>query len=234
MISPISFGSAYNLGPINDEAKLKGYEQLISYCDKNQIRNREEYQNLYDKKSGGYYFALSSTIVAPDNKDNKIEKILGNYGIDFHKSDIKENIKPLKIESRIVPPQDDFILAKVDSKKLAEYIKDQDGNFEHCENDYNKYYKDDTDFILKSGDYIMAPTMYITPTCRKEEFSKYIEAFGADKLNPKTVFFDLDQRTDSPDHCMFFAMKDAGMKDIPVYLNKNSYDVAKELGLLVK
>ena len=232
MISPISFGSTYKLQPINDEAKSKGYQQTMAYCQKNQISSKEEYIHQYNKQSGQYYFALTSTIVAPDDKDAKIEKILNNYGINFYKLDTKELTKPLKIESRIAPPQNGYKIAKINSEKLNEYLKEQDGNFEHCEKDYKKYYKEDVNFMLKSGDMVIAPTLYITPSGDKESFIEYVNIFGANHLNPNTVFFDLDQRTDNPDHCMYFAMKDAGMKDIPVYLNKDSYDVAKTLGLL--
>lgn len=233
MISPVSFGSTYKLQPINDDAKAKGYQQVMSYCDKNHISNKEEYTHQYNKQSGLYYFALTSTIVAPDNKDEKIEKILNNYGINFYKLDSKEITKPLKIESRIAPPQEGYKLAKVNSERISEYLKEQNGNFEHCEKDYNKFYKEDTDFMLKSGDVIIAPTLYITPSDNKDALTEYVNVFGSDNLNPGAVFFDLGQRSDYPDHCMYFAFKDAGMKNIPVYLDKDSYDVAKVLGLLV-
>ena len=233
MISPVSFGSTYKLQPINDDAKLKGYQQTMTYCEKNHISNKEEYTHQYNKQTGRYYFALTSTIVAPDDRDANIEKILNNYGINFYKIDTKEITKPLKIESRIAPPQEGYKLVKVNSEKLDKYLTEQMGNFEHCENDYNKYYKEDTNFMLKSGDVIVAPTLYITPASDKKSLTDYINVFGANNLNPNSIYFDLSQRSDYPDHCMFFAMKDTGMKNIPVYLNQDSYDIAKELGLLV-
>lgn len=233
MISAISFGSTYKLQPIDDEAKSKGYQQAMAYCQKNQISSKEEYTHQYNKQTGSYYFALTSTIVAPDDKDAKIEKILNNYGINFYKLDTKEITKPLKIESRIAPPQNGYKLAKINSEKLEKYLKEQSGNLEHCEKDYKKYYKEDTDFMLKSGDIIIAPTLYITPSGDKKSFVEYLRVFGTNHLNPDSVSFNLNQRTNSPDHCMYFAMKDAGMKDIPVYMDDDSFDIAKELYLLV-
>ena len=39
------------------------------------------------------------------------------------------------------------------------------------------------------------------------------------------------QRTNQPDHCTYFALKDLGMDKIPVYVNKQSYEAGRILGL---
>ena len=50
----------------------------------------------------------------------------------------------------------------------------------------------------------------------------------AQRLNKNQLFIDFS----GDDYCTYFALRDLGMKDIPVYMNKDSFLLANTLGIL--
>ena len=87
--------------------------------------------------------------------------------------------------------------------------------------------------MLKSGNDIQTSTIYITSNgSQVEDTLDYISKYGADNLNKDQIIIDFAQRTSDPDHCVFFALKDAGFENIPVYVNDDTYKLANALGLI--
>ena len=60
---------------------------------------------------------------------------------------------------------------------------------------------------------------------------EYVEKFGADSLNDDSLFVDFVQMTNEPDHCMYFAMKNIGMKKIPVCVDERTRELGEKMGL---
>ena len=206
---------------------------MIDFCADNGVDISSKTETV--AKQNRFSIPLSkttTTIIAPDSKDNLIETFLANKGIKFNKLDTKELLKKNSIESRIENAPKDMKLVHVDSKKLEELISNQDNNIEYCKSNYDDYYKDCVNLMMKSGDKIPATTLYIMPTGESaDDTVNYIKTFGADRLNDNQISFMFNQRTDDPDHCTYFGMKDVGMDKIPVYVDKDSYKVGSALGL---
>lgn len=231
-MNSVSFGSTYKIsnnkypqqtGPVMDFCEKNGLE----YCSKTEV------SEVKKNNFGVPKFKSSTTIIAPDSKDSIVEAFLANKGIKFNKLDTKELLSKSKIQSRIEDAPKDMRLVNVDAKKLEEIIRNQDTNIGYCETTYNKYYKDSVNLMMKSGDKLPATTLYINPTGEStDDAVEYVKKFGKDRLNENQLSFMFTQRTDDPDQCMYFGMKDLGMDKIPMYVNKDTYKIADALGLL--
>lgn len=235
MISPVSFGSTYKVSANSKDSinQQLGHEKLINYCEQKQIPYEETSTCTTIKPYGSTRYTTTTTIVSPKSEDKGIETFCKNKGINFHKYETNKLMQPNDIESRTAAAPQGFRTAVINPEKLEELLKSQqNNNIAHCKSDYKKYFQDKLDFMLKSGDELPATTLYLTPINTKEDMLEYINKWGSDNLNDDSLFIDFSQRTDDPDHCMYFAMKDAGMTSIPVYVNKDSYDIGKALGLL--
>lgn len=250
MISPITFGSTYKINL--NRSQMRDFDgqkyNLLDFCDKKDIKYTSEYkykngkaeiifnERNFPKKQRQLQRVMSGiehTIFAPDCFDSRIENICNYYNIKFEKLNTDEITSPKAIAKRILPAPEGYTLAYLDIKALDELLKDQyDNNFSHCENDHIVFYGEKTEEIMKSGDKFAAPTLYITYSGANQTLKEYVDKYGVNNLNPGSVSFWLSQRTDNPDHCMFFEMKYLPLSEIPVYLNKESFDNAKALGLI--
>ena len=114
--------------------------------------------------------------------------------------------------------------------KLEELLKSQDSNYDHCKYTYENYFKDDTMDMLKSGEKIPAMKIAITENMA-DDVLDYIDKFGADKLNKDSLIIDFLQTVDEPNHCLYFAMKELGMNEMPVCVGYRTYDIGRKLGL---
>ena len=85
--------------------------------------------------------------------------------------------------------------------------------------------------MLRSGDEIPATTLTIHDPSGNEDLRRYVNRFGADRLNNEQIFIDFNQKTDDPDHCVYFALRDMGIDKIPVYVDSQSYEAGSILGL---
>lgn len=123
-------------------------------------------------------------------------------------------------------------MVQVNTKKLENLVANQSSNVGYCKKTYDRYYKDSVNLILKTGDKIDATTLVLFPRGETtEDTVYYIKNFGADRLNDDQLSIMFLQKTDDPDQCMFFAMKDMGMDKIPMYVDKDSYKLGNALGL---
>lgn len=229
MMPQVSFGSTYKINQslyssVNQQRNL---DELLNQCDKQNYQYKED---LYKTSKT----ERSATIVVPDCCDSDIEGFCNAYGIPFKKWSTDDLTQPCVINNRIKPAPKGMQTVKIDVNKFEKLLDSQkSNNIAHCERDYHKYYSDDANFILKSGDAIPATTLYLTPLMGNEDMLDYIARFGAENINEDSIMVDFAQKTDDPDHCMFFAMKEAGMKEIPVYMNNYGKQLAQELGILV-
>ncbi len=235
MISPVSFGSTYKIHSQNlgDDANRKKHFNVMDYCDKQGIDIRTE-ESWGEQKSPISIpeYSVKTTIIAPDSQDKNLEAFFSVLGIDFKKHSTEDLMNPKAIEKRVMDAPKGMRTVKIDPDKLFSLIDKQPiNNIEHCESDYKTYYKDNTDFMLKSGDEIPATTLYLNPFMGSEKALEYLKRFGEDTMNRDSMSVDFSQRTDDPDHCMFFAMIDAGLSEVPVYVDKDSYAVGKAMGL---
>lgn len=231
-MNSVSFGSTFKIKD-NKQNYLNDCK-IMDFCEKNDLEYSSKTELVKPAKS--YFdepiYNVSTSIIAPDNKDGFVETYLANKGINFKKLSTKDLFDKTKIESRVKEPPKDMKLVKVDVEKLDKILQNQSNNIEYCEENYNDYFKDSVDLMIKSGDKIPATTLHINPTGESVEDSvDYIHKFGADRLNDDQLILMFNQSTDDPDHCMFFGMKDLGMDKVPVYVNKDTYELGSALGL---
>lgn len=231
-MNSISFGSTYKINLKND---IQKQDNLTEFCCNNGLDYSSKLESTKVKSRGFStpVTRINSTVIAPDEKDGLIEAYLANQGIKFKKLDSKELLSKSKIEARVEKPLQDRHLVKIDAKKLDKLIHNQDQNIDYCEKNYENYYRDDVDTMIKSGDKITATSLYIIPLGESvKDTVKYINAYGADRLNDNQLSFVFNQESDEPDHCTFFGMKDLGMNEIPVYVDNDTLKLGKALELI--
>ncbi len=112
-----------------------------------------------------------------------------------------------------------------------ELAKNQSSNLDHCRSDYDKYYSDSVDTMLRNGDDIPATTLIIQDPSGNNALRRYVDTFGVEHLNNEQIFVNFNQKTDNPDHCVYFALKDMGINKIPVYADSQTLEAGHILGL---
>ena len=235
MVTNISFTSTYRVSSQNN-----GYDRFSSFQDLALEKECEKGVGVFFKdgfETGIPYshnnYVAQYTIVAPESMDEEIEQYCLYNNIKYSKATDKELLDANSIQRRIQEPKDGMTLVKVNTQKLKKLLYEQYSNIEHCKSDYKKYYKESVDFMLKSGDEIPATTLSIIPdSANIDDAIDYVKKYGIDLIEPGVLFVSWEQRTDSPDHCVFFALQNLGMKNIPVYMDVNSYKLANALGIL--
>ena len=231
-MNSVSFGSTFKIKDNNQNYVSE--RKMTDFCEKNDLEYVSKIEVVKPAKS--YFdepiYDIKTSIIAPDTKDSLVEAYLANKGIKFKKIYTKDLLDKSKIESRIKEPPKNMKLVKVDVEKLDKILQNQSNNIEHSGSDYDNYYKDSVDLIIKSGDKIPATTLHINATGEStDDTVDYINKFGADRLNDDQLVLMFTQRTDDPDHCMFFGMKDLGMDKVPVYVNNDTYKIGNALGI---
>ncbi len=227
---PVSFGSSFKI-TTNEKNynKLAAHYNLLDFCDHKNIEHRESYKT---EKNYPHTSFLTSSFNVPNRLDCEIENYCNMMGINYKKYNSEELLKEKSILSRVKPAPHEKYLVRINSKKLDELIKyHKDNNYKQCYHDYINYYLDDVDQILSSQDKFSASSLYLNSAEGVEETLKYIDKYGKDSLNLNSLFINFNQETDEPDHCMYFAMKEAGMKQIPVYVDIDTYRLGDALGL---
>ena len=233
-MNTVSFGSTFKIKGSQDYvSEIK----LVNFCDKNDLEYSSKIEVVKPAKSFSDepIYDVKTSIISPDNKDNLVETYLKNKGIKFKKINTSDLLDKKKIESRIKDAPKGMKLVKVDVKKLDDLRLNQDENIVFCEDDYDACYKDSVNLMIKSGDKITPTTLCIKPTGETvDETVNYINKFGSDNLNKDQLLFVFSQRTNEPDHCTFFGMKDLGMDKVPVYVDKDTFKIGNALGILKK
>ena len=232
MINPISFGSTYKVSTNSKDNEVIAFDKFQELCEivHSERKGSTKYEDKVEKKYP-YNWSATQTLVVPESLDRDVERYCALHGITFTKIFTHKLLRPENIFSRIQPAPKDKVLAYVNTKKLDKLIEKQSSNFAHVKSDYEDYFNRKTDLALKSGDKFATSTLYINPKDGSEDALKYIIKNGANALNDNSMTIWLNQETFDPDHCMYFAMKDLGIKSIPVYLDKESYAIGNALGL---
>lgn len=231
-MNSVSFGSTFKIRD-NKHDYVNNYK-IMDFCEKNDLEYGSKTEII--KPAKNYHdvpmYTVNTTIIAPDHKDAFVESYLANKGVSFKKLSTTDLLDKTKIEERIQDAPKNMQLVNLDVEKLEQILQNQSNNIEYCEDNYNNYYKDRVNSLIKSGDKIPATTLYINPAGDSVEGSiDYINNFGTDRLNDNQFVLMFNQSTDEPDHCMFFGMKDLGMDKVPVYVNKDTYQLGHALGL---
>lgn len=227
-MNPVSFGSTYVVTSQNPVEKFLKFQALA--------QDEESYGAKYFMQTipvtpRSWYTKM--TLLAPDDRDNEIEAYCAARGISYSKYETKDLIQPEAIRQRIAPAKKGYQKVEINVDKLEKLLQKFDFNFKHCESEYNRYYKDATEMMLRKASDVPVSTLWIMPTHSGiEDLIKYIESYGAKNLNDGQISIQLSQRTDDPDQCIYFALKEMGMKKIPVYIPENSYELCEKLGLL--
>ena len=232
MISNISFGSTYKVSSNNNTFEKTSNFQ--DYAAEQSFFNgvHTDLKITTDSKYP-YNTEILHTLIVPDEMDSEVEAFCAKQGIKFNKSYNEDLLNVRAISRRIKPAPENMIKVEIDADRLTELMKKQQQNIDYCENVYHKYFKDKVDKMLKTGEEIPATTFCIMPRGNSiEETLEYIDTFGAKNLNHEQLFIGFDQRTQKPDHCVFFALKEMGMKNIPVYVESDTYEIANALGIL--
>ena len=234
MINPVSFGSTYKMS-VNNHSSVKKqmhYRALTQYCEENELPYQTKVEPIFMTSTHPEEI-YTLTAVLPDKDDINFEMFCKNRGIKVEKFENENIMTPRSILKRIKNPPKGYIKAYVDAEKISKFLeKQRDNNFKHCKHDYDMYYKNKTDFMLKSFDFITAPTLHVNSPMGTKEALEYIRKYGSKMINEDSVMVNLDQRTDDPDHCLYFAMQDAGLKQIPVYVNRTSLELGRAIGFI--
>lgn len=231
MISNISFGSTYKVTSKNNPDRV--FHQFTNLAMVKQFE-KDVYSN-YDMNISNkppYDYEATTTLIVNDREDSFIEGYCARNGIKYTKFTNEQLLKPENIMFRLKKPQNDYYRAMMNVEKFEELLKNQYSNIEHCESDYNKYFKEKVNFMLKSGDEIPATTFAIGSTQSVEDTIKYIDKYGAEKINENSLLLDFSQQTDEPDHCVYFALKNLGMKEIPINVSRETLSIGSALGIL--
>ena len=229
MITPISFGSTYIVTSSNKMPSKHqiGYDTLKKYCDTKWLPYNEK--SVYELRQpyGPSTFKLDLIMVVPKNEDKKIEKMAFDKGIGYKKLNTDSLLDSQGIINRVQDEPEGFKKALIDAKKLETLLLKQDyNNFKSIKANYNKEHKKQARFMILSGEKIPASSLFISDLASPNDKN----ADGTVAQNSLSI--SILKQTDMPDHCMYFAMRDAGMTEIPVYMNEKSYKLAAELGIL--
>lgn len=230
MINSISFGSTFRVISRGENLsnKLKNNYKFEDFAREKDISVRTE-QN-YDKNG----FSITTTVISPDNYDGLIENYCILNGIKYKKFDTAELLSLQSVKKRIKKAPKGHVVAFIDYDKLFKLSENQLSNIRYCKKIYDSYkdLKEQTDFNLKSGKQITPSTLYVNSLGNLDDTLNYIKKYGVNNLNTGSIYLDIAQKTSEPDHCMFEAMHQAGLNEIPVYVNKYSYKLCQTLGIL--
>ncbi len=228
MIPSVSFGSTYKVSS-NDNYRTD-YNKFSLFAS-----NQYSGHTKIDMHRDNFTFEPYSTctVLVPDALDYDIESYCETNGINYKKHTFGDLFKPENIQRRIKEPKDGKTIAYMDVERLGELIARQDNNLKQCRRDYYSKYRESVDYILKSGDKIDTTELCITPkrNYNKDSAASFIQKYGFSNL-PCMFELDFMRDMDSHAHCMVIAFNELGMKEIPVYVDKNTNKLGESLGLL--
>ena len=225
MISKVSLGSTYKV-QYNSNDKNANFEKFSAFGDYPYTEG--SLMTLKDKFKRDNYFA-ERILIVPDSQDKDVEAYCKRYGIEFVKHTNDELLNPQNVISRIENAPRGYTKVNLDVEEFEKLLnRTKESNVKGCEEDYNKYFKQEMDFMLKSGDKIPATALFIDSNLYGD-FDRFVNLYGAKNVKPTIDFAQISPN--HHEHCMYFALRDLGMKKVPVYVNENSYKVGHKLGL---
>lgn len=176
---------------------------------------------------------LDCEIVAPDKYDNELEGLFLQLGVKFNRSGSFNG----QIHKKMSLPEGNekgLQMVYLDVDKFDEIKSSQ------LVNPVIKLkYRDDKALDAKkdllSGEKVQAPVFNIKSFVNggAEGFVHYVDEFGKDAIIDESLFFDFND-TELDESRYFFAMREFGLKQIPVCVDEDTFIVGKKLGLLNK
>ncbi|MBQ3641846.1 hypothetical protein II906_07995 [bacterium] len=230
MISNVSFGSTYKIYKENNDDSGFNNIQLFSYYLKNSISHT---QTIPEKK---YTFERKTvhTIVADDSLDKDIEAYCKINCIKYHKLETSELLDMFNLRARMKRPDDGRRIALLDSEKFEELLTSQKNNISECKEEYEQYQEKSVDFMIKSGEEFPLTSLYISPLLASPKITiNMLQKYGRKYIPHDYISMAFVREKDNvPDHCTYFGLKDLGYKKIPVYVDKDTYEMGKALEFL--
>lgn len=234
-MKPISFGSNYRafVLPNSNKDERQGMIELVDYCVQNEIPHEINYS--YKKKTGlvqGLDITTTTTINAPQDKDIDIETICANRGIKFIKKE-HENIKDIEeIKKRIKAPYSKKIVY-IDAQRLEEISLEQHSNIKAAREKYENGDKEIAMERIESGKPLQLPTLNIASCISSDdEAIEDLQDYGSDFITPISYYMELDPYSKDGNENLFFAMQELGMKNVPVSIDPDNYDLIKAMDLI--
>ena len=240
MIPNISFSGTYKVNSKTQDS-IEKFNSFSHYAISKSNPKRGIYTYFKDgfgahpKNSFGHWEEL--TLIVPDRMNADVEEFCANKGIKFKKLENSYLLSTKTIKKRIISAPEGYTLVDVDVEKLEELAKNQDSNIEHCKNCYNNLNKRYADFTLKKGNKFFTAALSINGRCGAENLIDYIEKFGTKNFDDNQILVKLTsieisgQTFPSPIDSMYFALKNLGMKKVPVYVDQESLAIGQKLGL---
>ncbi len=232
-IHPVSFGSTYKVSTNSNKEQLRAFDKFSNKCIELERKHKgiSEYTDNYDNFQG-QEFKASRILVADDDADNEIELFCIRNGIKYKKYKSSDFMIP-SVLKRIEQPKRKMSKVNISSKRLEKLLSAQAGNISLCENDYKGKYKKNVNYMLKSAVPFPTTTLFIKDNYGDiEKTLRYINRYGSDKLDCGHLSFNFNRQTDNPDHCVYFGLKDMGITEIPVYVDDDTFDIAKALEII--
>ncbi len=217
MINSVSFGSTYKVNLSENKGNITNYYSVMDYCDTMDVPHQQSFTRSFEESS--------NTIIAPDKMDKYLETYMINKGINFHKLDSERLMNPIFIKSRVKSAPKGKYKVDLDVERFEELIKRTESNYEHCKSNYDNYYKETLDTAIKSGNMIPAVTMSLIPII--SDMPDFIKRYGTELIDENMLSVDFNMSEFTEDSSMYFAMKDAGMKKIPVYVDKDTFKLGE-------
>lgn len=230
MVSAISFTGTYKVNNQDKNSFSLFQKYALDKEHENGAATRFK-DKFVPNNSGSFDYMAEQILIVPDYMDVDVETFCKNNGISYKKYDTKDLLNPQAIKSRIAFAPKGYRQVYVDTKKLDELTKNQNSNIEHCKSDYNQCFREKVGIMFRNGEKIPATTLYIYNPSGNDDLRHYVKRFDVNHMNDKQIFVDFVQKTDDPDHCTYFALKEMGMDKIPVYVDNQSYEAGNILGL---
>lgn len=225
MISQISFGSTYKVKYTSSDKK-SDFEKFSKFGE---YPVTEGSSMILKDKFKNCDYSAERTLVVPESQDKNVEDYCKKYGIKFEKLTKEDLLNENNVRSRIENAPKGYEKVNLNVEKFEELVNSaEESNVKGCEEDYNKYYKEEMDLMLKSGDTFPTSTLFIDPNLN-DDFDRYVSLYGTKSLKPDISFAQITPN--HHEHCMYFALRDLGMKKVPVYVKKESIHIGKKLGL---
>lgn len=154
-------------------------------------------------------------VVSPNDMDEKIDEMCNKAGVKFEKTetpnltftDVLDRIEPTPIGKKLV-----FVDAEV-LDFIFEKALDADSNIPQTKFGYTASNALKVNDILKGDGKIPLTTLHIRPS------SEYINGYSVNFVK---------QKENTPDECVYFALKNLGFKKIPVFVDTTTKDNAYE------
>ncbi len=220
MISPVSFTSTYKVNNQNPNNPVR-FNVFKNYADKiakssslaNTVYKKEMIERSYISKSEQ---KTEETLIVPETEDKNVEDFCQTNGIKFEKLYTHDLLDSKKIKYRIQEAPRGYKKVDVDCEKLERLIQNQLSNINGLKRDYKDYYLSSSRTMLLEGNDFPATTLRITPV---------------EDRNRQQIIFDFVKSKDNLDCYTYFALRNIGLENIPVYVDDLTYKIGSDLEL---